>query len=300
VILQVDRKDKTTRKDIKGNHSVPVGNPGQDFSPKTYWETRLKERFDLTGVGFRRKSVAFNRWVYKVRTEALYELFRKYGWSIKSRAVLDVGCGTGYFIEYWLNRKAHPVIGIDIAETSIKKLKNAFPAAEFYLRDLTEPDPEIKEKFDYISVFDVLFHIVDDDLFAKAIENLASLCRPGCKIFVTDLFGSKTIAGVKHCRNRSQDMYMEVFSRSGFKLTDLSPLFFVLLPPSRVSNIVLRWTGILVWEAVTWITRWQVFGELLGRALYSIDSVLRKIFKNGPGGHIAVFEFDGIPAEEQS
>ena len=272
----------------------------QDFSPKTYWETRLKERFNLTGVGFRRKSVAFNRWVYKVRTEALYELFRKYEWPIKSRAVLEVGCGTGYFIEYWLNRKAHPVVGIDIAETSIKKLKEAFPKAEFYLVDLSEPDLNLDERFDYISVFDVLFHIVDDNRFARGIENLASLCKPGCKIFVTDLFGSETVAAVKHCRNRSLNIYMDLFSRSGFKLIDLSPLFFVLLPPSRLSNVVLRWAGILIWEMATWITRWEIFGDLLGRILYNVDSVLRKIFKRGPGSHIAVFEFDGIPAEKQS
>lgn len=295
----MERKDKTTRRVIKGKHSALAGKPTQDFSAKTYWETRLKERFDLTGVGFRRKSVAFNRWVYKVRTEALWELFRKYRWPIKSRAVLDVGCGTGYFIEYWLNRAAHPVIGIDIAETSIKKLKETFSKAEFYVVDLTEPNPNLNERFDYISVFDVLFHIVDDNLFAKAVENLASLCKPGCKIFVTDLFGSKTVAGVKHCRNRSQNIYVDTFSRSGFKLIDLNPLFFVLLPPSRLSNVILRWAGILIWEAVTWITRWEGMGNLLGRILYSADSVLRKMFKHGPGSHIAVFEFDGIPVEEQ-
>ena len=259
----------------------------------------MKERFDLTGAGFRRKSVAFNRWVYKIRTDALYELFSKYEWPIKSRSVLDVGCGTGYFVEYWLNRKAHPVVGIDIAKTSIKKLRETFPAAEFHLIDLTEPNPNLNERFDYISVFDVLFHIVDDNLFAKAVENLASLCKPGCKIFVTDLFGSKTVAAVKHCRNRSRNIYLDVFSGSGFKLIDLRPLFFVLLPPSRLSNVVLRWAGILIWEAVTWITGWQSFGNLLGRILYGIDSVLRKMFKRGPGSHIAVFEFSGTPPQKQ-
>jgi 2-polyprenyl-3-methyl-5-hydroxy-6-metoxy-1,4-benzoquinol methylase len=294
----VERKRKTNHGTLKKRQSPLAVKSERIFSPRTYWETRLKERFDLTGAGFRRKSAAFNRWVYKVRTEALHELFRKYDWPVKSCAVLDVGCGTGYFIEYWLNRKAHPVVGIDIAETSINRLKEAFPNAEFHLVDLTESPPEIDQKFDYISIFDVLFHIVDDDRFARAIENLASLCKPGCRIFVTDLFGSETVASVKHCRNRSLNIYTDLFSRSGFKLIDLRPLFFVLLPPSRISNAVLRWAGILIWEAVTWITRWNIFGDLLGRILYNIDSVLRKIFKRGPGSHIAFFEFDGTPRQE--
>jgi SAM-dependent methyltransferase len=263
----------------------------KEFSPKNYWDLRLKDHFDLTGVGFRRKSVAFNRWVYRTRSEVLNKILKDRGWETEGKAVLDVGAGTGYFIDYWLARKADPAMGIDIAEISIEKLRETFPKCEFRLVDLGEPQVNLNQKFDYVSVFDVLFHIVNDERFENAARNLAALCNPGAIVFITDIFGPKTIASVKHCRNRSLDQYNSVFSRAGFKNVDVVPLFYTLLPPARFSNTIVRWGGILGWELITFVTRWSWCGNIMGRLLYSIDKGLRKVFKKGPGGHLAVFEY---------
>lgn len=261
------------------------------FDPRSYWESRLNAKFDLTGVGFRRKSVAFNRWVYRVRTELMDGLLESNNWPPQGKDVLDIGCGTGYFIDYWLSRKAGSVTGIDIAEISIARLKEQFPQATFRLADLSDPDFHLDGTFDYITIFDVLFHIVDDPRFENAVANLARCCKPGSKVFITDLFGKKTFAGVRHCRNRSLDVYLSAFSKQGFKLISKTPLFFTLLPPSGFSNAALRWGGILLWEGVTFLTRWSFFGNIIGGFLYGTDSILRKIFNRGPGGYLAVFEY---------
>jgi len=263
-----------------------------DFNPQSYWENRLADKFDLTGVGFRRKSVAFNKWVYRVRTELLDGLFEKNQWPFAGKSALDVGSGTGYFIEYWLSRKAGHVTGIDIAEISIERLKRQYPQLTFVRGDLSNPGLRLEGRFDYVSIFDVLFHIIDNNRFVEVAGNLAKVCRPGARVFITDIFGKKSFAGARHCHNRSLSYYVDVFSRYGFKLRSMTPLFFTLLPPSGISNPVLRWGGILLWEAATFVTRWNFFGNIIGGILYRIDWIMRRIFKHGPGGYLVVFEYE--------
>lgn len=267
-------------------------NDGQPFSPGEYWEKRLSDRFDLTGVGFRRKSVAFNKWVYRVRTELLDAVVRENDWPIDNKSVLDVGCGTGYFIDYWIARQARPITGIDIAKISIENLRREYPNVNLVLADLSDSNLDLDEKYDYVTIFDVLFHIVDDEKFENVPANLSRFCKPGCKVFITDLFGKNTFAGVKHCRNRSLALYKAAFEKRGFRLLGMRPLFFTLLPPSGLKNPLFRWTGILAWEALTFITRWSLFGNMLGCVLYRIDSILRRMLRKGPGGYLAVFEYN--------
>lgn len=261
------------------------------FNPDAYWESRLNEKFDLTGVGFRRKSVAYNKWVYRVRTELLDSLFAQNGWSYDGKSALDVGCGTGYFIDHWLARGAGDVTGLDITEISIRKLRENFPQADFIHGDLSDPALSIDTKFDYISIFDVLFHIIDNNRFVNVAANLARFSKPGAKVFITDLFGTHSFVGAKHCHNRALSYYVDVFSRYGFKLRSRTPLFYTLLPPSGIDNPILRWAGILAWEAATFATRWNFCGDLIGRLFYRIDSALRKKYPNGPAGYLAVFEY---------
>ena len=269
-------------------------NTKESFDPRKYWEDRLETKFDLTGVGFRRKSVAFNKWAYKIREDALDELIADKAIDPGGAVILDVGCGTGFFIHYWLGQNAESVTGVDITEISINQLKAAIPEARFQLVDLSDPDHGLDEKYDIISIFDVLFHIVDDDKFAVAVSNLANISKPGAQVIVTDLFKKKTLHPMQHCRNRSLAHYKGVFTKNGFELKKMTPLFFVLLPPSGLSNGFFRWAGILAWEAVTFVTRWSFFGNVLGYILYKIDTVLRKILTTGPGGHLVIFEYKGI------
>jgi len=267
--------------------------PDTKFDAGDYWRQRLRQHFDLTGVGFRRRSIAYNRWVYRVRTELLDEMFRQHGWPIEGKAVLDVGCGTGYFIDHWLRRGARRVTGLDVAEVSVEKLKSRFPDARFVRADIAEPGLDVDGTFDYVSIFDVLYHVVDDKKFEQAVDNLSRRCRTGSRVIVTDMFGQRTVEVVKHVRNRSVDRYREVFEKYGFRLLELRPLFFTLMPPSRLAGRTAYWLGTLSWEVLTFPARWEWLGGVAGSVLYGVDSGLRRRFKTGPSHHLAVFEFAG-------
>lgn len=267
--------------------------PQAQFDAGAYWKSRLRDNFDLTGVGFLRRSEAYNKWVYRVRTRQLDRIFQSHGWPVKGRAVLDIGCGTGYFIDHWLTRGADPVVGVDVAEVSVERLREKFPGVRFHRADISEARVDIEGTFDYVSIFDVLYHIVDDRRFEQAVANLSGLCRPGARVIITDMFGAVTTEVVKHVRNRSAAHYQEVFSRHGFSLKVLSPLFFTLMPPARLANKAAYWAGTLFWEALTLPARWQPLGKLWGAGLYGVDAVLRQLLNRGPSHHLAVFEYEG-------
>jgi SAM-dependent methyltransferase len=100
------------------------------YEPRTFWEQRLTEQFDLRGTGEIGNSIAYNRACYALRRIQLEHVLRAEGIGLAGRRVLDVGCGTGFFTELYLEHGAH-VTGLDITEASIERLRERFPQAEF-------------------------------------------------------------------------------------------------------------------------------------------------------------------------
>ena len=76
--------------------------------------------------------------------------------------VLDVGCGTGYPVAFFLEKKGFFVTGIDISDKMLEsaralKLKNA----RFIQTDILDFDTT--EKFDAVIAFDSLCHISHEE-----------------------------------------------------------------------------------------------------------------------------------------
>ncbi len=56
--------------------------------------------------------------------------------SLRGKTVLCVGCGTGEECELLMKLGAKRVVGTDISKNLIREAKRAFPAIEFYTRDM--------------------------------------------------------------------------------------------------------------------------------------------------------------------
>ena len=57
--------------------------------------------------------------------------------NVKGKNILDIGCGTGFYIEYWSKRKAASITGLDITEKSIMELQAFFPKFSFIRADIS-------------------------------------------------------------------------------------------------------------------------------------------------------------------
>jgi len=121
--------------------------------------------------------------------------------------MIDVGCGTGHFIEELL--KVYSEIkctGIDFSTESIEICKGININAEFYISDIYSDSNESLNKFDLVVCSEVLEHLT---VPKKAVMNLLELLTP--KI-------GKLIITVPNGRIDTYEGHIHFWSPESFKL----------------------------------------------------------------------------------
>ncbi len=212
------------------------------YSPREFWDRRLSEQFDLRGTGETGLSLAYNRACYALRREVLEAALAAAGFDPRGRSVLDVGCGTGFFTDYYLARGAR-VTGLDIAPTSVERLTRRFPAASFVLGDVGETPPP--GRYDLVNAFDVLYHITDDARWEAAVTHLARAVAPGGLLLVTDTFAD---AGplAEHNRMRPLERWRALLEREGLRLAAPRPTHVLLNRELGAFRFLNRLPGLLL------------------------------------------------------
>src|SRR5688500_10135220 len=129
--------------------------------------------------------------MYRVRKHVFRRVLRPFADRLRGARVLDVGSGTGFYLEEW---KRHPIgelTGTDFSGVALARLRESFPGISIEHLDITTADRSQIERlgrFDFISIIDVLYHVVDDALYRRAFENLALLLKPDGVLVFTENF----------------------------------------------------------------------------------------------------------------
>ena len=89
------------------------------FDAKDYWEQRLLQAFDLDGVGRRNCGLPFNKWTYRARRSVFLRIVRSVDVEFSSAACLDIGAGTGFYIDCWRELGVRSVAGIDLTDVAV-------------------------------------------------------------------------------------------------------------------------------------------------------------------------------------
>lgn len=211
------------------------------YQPREFWQDRLSRHFDLRGSGETGLSMEYNRACYALRAEVLTHALRDLGFDPRGREVLDVGCGTGFFTAYYLERGAR-VTGIDIAPVSIEALRARHPQARFQLVDVGEaPIPMPKEGgYALVNAMDVLYHITDDARWETAVTHLARAVGDQGLLVLSDAFSPMEHLA-EHNVMRPLSRYRTLLNAAGFQLAGLHPTHVLLnrpLGPFRFLNRV--------------------------------------------------------------
>lgn len=194
----------------------------ESYDPKEYWENRLSQCYGPRGAGILGSSESYNTWLYRSKNRCIGGVLG--GFDLHGKRVLDVGCGTGYFVDWFLRRGAR-VCGIDITEFSIRALKARF-AAEFHVADVSDRNADLRGRYRVVNAWDVMYHIVDETAFERALENISSSVESGGLLLVTDRFaatGDERVAA--HVRLRCARTYQRILSERGFDLLELRFLY---------------------------------------------------------------------------
>jgi SAM-dependent methyltransferase len=193
-----------------------------NYDPKAYWDARLAQHSALRATGHISFGEGYNKWLYRAKERALERALA--GRPLRGAEVLDVGCGNGYFVR-WYREQGARVTGVDISPTGIERLRREYPGT-YHLMDLSQASGAALGSFDVVNVWDVMYHIVDDAAFERALRYIASNVAPGGLLLVTDRMeanGDERVAD--HVRMRCLASHQRVLSGSGLELVSVQFLY---------------------------------------------------------------------------
>ena len=200
---------------------MPVRPSDPDFDARRFWQETLSSQFDLCGTGHPGLSAEYNKRCYDLRRAVLDQVLSAHKVPVAGRDVLDTGCGSGFFVEHWLSRGAH-VTGVDLTDVAVERLSARFPQASFEVGDLSSW--RASRTYDLVSCFDVLFHIVDDAAWERAMTNLADAVAPGGYfVFTEHFFDRVDVVQASHNRSRGRQMYETALIARGLAVIDERP-----------------------------------------------------------------------------
>jgi 2-polyprenyl-3-methyl-5-hydroxy-6-metoxy-1,4-benzoquinol methylase len=258
---------------------------GSKFDSATYWEQRLSSHRDITGVGFLGRSSRLNELQYRQRIRQLDRGLHSHGLAnVSGRSVLDVGAGTGIWLDFWHKHDASYVTGLDFTQTSVDMLRVRFPKDQIVRADLTvKPLPLPDDaRFDIISAIDVLHHIVDPAGFSQAIANLAQHCVLGGWLITSEpvVEGRGFVRPrlrTEHDTVRTLDEYRDVLETNGFVIDAIYPATILLNNPLEAPNRLIYRALSIWWKASKSWERSDLLVRLGGPTLLWTDQILCRI-----------------------
>lgn len=245
---------------------------------RAFWERRLGNDWTESGVGYRALGHSFNTWMYRVRRAVFCREVARLGVRADSR-VLDLGSGTGFYVQCWQDAGAGRVVGCDLTEAAVGRLRRRFPDVTFVRTDAADVATEFEPaSFDAASCMDVLFHITDDGQYGRAIKGVAEVLRPGGHFVLSENFLHRAEQRGEHQVNRTASTIYSILGDAGFEIVRRVPML-VLMNAQVDAPLMWRkvWGGALRAVTVTEVTGW-----LAGAALYPVDRGLTRWLPESP------------------
>jgi 2-polyprenyl-3-methyl-5-hydroxy-6-metoxy-1,4-benzoquinol methylase len=200
--------------------------------------------------------------------------------------VLDVGSGTGFFLDAWLRQGVRDLTGSDLTPTAVERLSSRFPSCPIYQVDIGSPALDLSDdSFDVVSIMDVLYHIVDDDRYGQAIRNLARLLKPGGLLIMSENLADEEQRTSHQVTRRRTDI-SRVLTEAGFQLALSRPMFFLMDAPTDTRRRFHQtW-----WRLISMVARrGEALGWLVGAILASVDLLLGRVRRTGPSTEFLAF-----------
>jgi len=133
--------------------------------------------YDILGEHY---DQSFQREIDLAENEAVFDLFRQKTGSLTGRDILDLGCGTGLFLEHVKVSPRH-YTGVDISKTMLRQAKMKFPRFRFLQADMKRLRFQ-PESFDIAVSFFGSFSYCRRPY--RAVSEIRRVLRPGGKVFL--------------------------------------------------------------------------------------------------------------------
>ncbi|MDF1731431.1 MAG: class I SAM-dependent methyltransferase [Minwuia sp.] len=261
------------------------------FKAGDYWESRLSQHYTLQGVGDIGLPLSYNNWLYRVRASAFRHVLKHLQGNPGDWSILDVGSGTGFYIEQWTQRRPRMLAGADITATAVRNLSGRFPNAVFMQIDIGSDLPETLQpgSLDVITAYDVLFHIVEKEPYARAMRNFSDLIRPGGYLIFSDNLVDDGRNHDTHQISRTEGDVRDLLHQNGFSIEKVVPMFVFMNDPVRSRSRIMRALFNRIYRLAA---RSETWGQVVGAALYPIEVAALRLLSRGPSTEIFICRRD--------
>ncbi|HEC34687.1 MAG TPA: class I SAM-dependent methyltransferase, partial [Chloroflexi bacterium] len=181
-------------------------------------------------------------WWYVARRKIVFDWVFRVLADYSGSRVLDVGCGTGFNVEYLRTYGYSQVTGLDFS-TEALKFCQARNLPHLVCGDGIHP-PFRHASFDMIMALDLIEHLDDD---TRALREFARLLRPGGSIIIfapafNFLWGLQDEVSHHHRRYTASELRQKL-EAAGLSIRKLTYANMFLLPLIWAGRIVLRLIG---------------------------------------------------------
>lgn len=188
------------------------------------------------------QSVEKTHWWYVARRKIIFDWILQVLVNYSAPRILDIGCGTGFNIEYLQTHGYKRVTGLDFSLEALSFCRSRH-LSNLSCGDGTRP-PFSGESFDVIMALDLIEHLADD---VQALQELARLLKPnGSLVIFTPAFnflwGLQDEVSYHYRRYTAGELRQKV-AEVGLKINKLTYANTFLFPLIWSGRTVLRLSG---------------------------------------------------------
>jgi SAM-dependent methyltransferase len=257
---------------------------------RQYWEQRFEGGPSLATVGWLGLGPTYNQWLYRVRATIFRRRVRR---ALREQAiapatarVLDVGSGSGFYIDRWHQLGIRDIQGCDLTTAAVEKLRETYAEHTFAQADIGDAALEYAPSgYDAISCMDVLFHIVDDARYAQALRNCAQLLRVGGMLIFSDNFLHGATQRGAHQVSRSLSEIEAALKDAGLSVYQRRPMFVLMNAPVDSNGRAIQ----RFWSLLTRVVRrGEAAAFIVGMLLYPIELLLCSVLIESPSTELMI------------
>lgn len=203
---------------------------------EAYWlERHVKLKDDIRSVGNLGNDIEINIEGYKLKNERLRIAILQNFDSMEGRQVLEVGCGIGMMAASIVELGAE-YTGVDISEVALEKAGQVCPSGRFIRHSIVDFDLDFR--FDLIFCTDVLVHLINNDNWYAALNNMKKHLKPGGLIIIKEEIAEERESPVPYVVSRSLREYQDACGRLGLGLERIASTraFYKLSPDVNVRD----------------------------------------------------------------
>ena len=196
---------------------------GYRKNERRYWNERIRRLDRYSSIGQQSLPGSINRHRKEGLFRVLDSVLNARGMDLRESLVLDAGCGTGVYSDYYASMGAL-VRGIDLSHEALRSGRRHGVPGAFCVAELSGV-PFFDDLFDIVHTFSVLYHIVDDAKWRESLRELTRVLRSGGLLLLRVEWVEHTIRISDHVKHRGKDEYLEVLvEEEGLELEETRPI----------------------------------------------------------------------------